>query len=434
MFKKDIAVSILGQFVMVVALMIASGALAKYLGVSNRGVYALAMWWPGFWAMIFPFGLTQVVMIFSGKYPKKRNELFFLIILVGVYSTLLSVLFYNTFNSLPDDIVGSYSSLNNEIFLLLQVLTPLMVINNLLRELGRGAMKIMQTVIIQATGAVMALILVYLVGSLFVMSVELAIGLAIIVNFITLLGYLWVIWGCCNLTIAAIDWNFIKRAFIAGGGYLLNSIAITLCITSPVFVAALLGASNEEIGIMSVALTISQQADLIPTKIAQVFLVYASSKGERVTNRTGEIFRATLVISVPAVIALGVGTSLFVNWLYGADYKDVVSLVYILLFGVLVSSGGRVLTSHLSAILMPKYEMFVTWLRAILQMAMIVMLYPSFGILGAVSAITFSRVARMIALAVVYKKITGCVLKEFIPGIEDVKLFYKPFLNKATLV
>jgi O-antigen/teichoic acid export membrane protein len=139
-----------------------------------------------------------------------------------------------------------------------------------------------------------------------------------------------------------------------------------------------------ELGRYALAVSLAQLVWIVPTALGRVFFPFAASQDATATRSLAK--RAAVGSFAVSVIAGAVGlvgSSLFVAALFGDDFRDVPSLIAILLVGVVPYAVARVLGNYLAAIGAVADNVRASVAVLVMTLALDVALIPRFGAVGA---------------------------------------------------
>ena len=161
------------------------------------------------------------------------------------------------------------------------------------------------------------------------------------------------------------------------------------------------GVNNSGVGFFSLALTIAAPLGLIPNVVATTHYKDFSTK----TNIPRKLLLLTVGLSIAALVLTFLLVNPFITYLYGPEFKPVISLTYIVSFGVILSGFAdlinRFLGSHGKGKALRNTAFVVGFSLMILNFSLI----PRFGETGAAFAQLFSGFTYVIFMFWYYKKL-----------------------------
>ena len=171
---------------------------------------------------------------------------------------------------------------------------------------------------------------------------------------------------------------------------------------------------------------LGQQIEIIPVSIGQIFTSYASNNKNKL-KETNKLFRVIIMLSFLSMLILSIIIEPIVFYGFGELYSDVSMLVLVMLPGLVVSSGGRILCLYLRIIKKPKYEARYTWYRVIFMLVFIPVGFETYGLLGTALAITLSRFIRLYLVVNKYLIISRSKISQLVPRIQDANILINFF-------
>lgn len=430
--KKDIFVTFSGQIGRLLFATIASALLARGLGADQRGLYALAIWGPNLMGMFVPLGQVEINQTYAGLQKEYRSQLLIHSLCIALAVGFVIGGVYIAIFSTHASILGKYSQLTPDIIYVGAILQILLALNLMLRGLTLGSEYIQSTVVISNSGFFLQAVLFGIFIFYLKLGVFSAMLILLVVNIVTITGFFFrlkkyfyeIIKG--NVKFSVEFFNDCKKV---GMQYLMCSMVISFDVFLPVFILASLGASNVEIGIFSVGFALAQQIEMIPMSISQVFLPRLSNSKEKYENETPQIFRITMIASLFSMIFVIIAGFPLIYILFGKEFSSCFSLVLVIMPGIVLASGGRIITSYLRVIKKPKYEIGSGILKMGALSLIALALYNYIGGIGVAIAVSLARIPWIIHLIYAYRKETGVPFRQLVVCKNDFKILYQKFLD-----
>jgi O-antigen/teichoic acid export membrane protein len=185
-----------------------------------------------------------------------------------------------------------------------------------------------------------------------------------------------------------------------------------------------------DVGVYSVALTLTSVAWVLPQALQAVLLPRVASLDE--SRIIGEITveesdaalakaaRHSVILTLPAAVLIG-GLLIAVPLLYGGKFAETTSLGFILLPGVLLLGIGKVLSSAIAGRGFPRYTLFIGMLSVPLTLTLYFSLIPLLHEWGAAVASSVSYAGTALLTLVFFRRVTRIRLEEaFVPRSEDI--------------
>jgi O-antigen/teichoic acid export membrane protein len=190
-------------------------------------------------------------------------------------------------------------------------------------------------------------------------------------------------------------------------------------------------ATAKDVGVYSVALTLTSVAWVLPQGLQTVLFPRAASLDE--SARLGEVseqesdaavakaVRHSVLLTVPAALLISALLIIAVPLLYGPKFGETTSLGFVLLPGVLLLGIGKVLTSAIAGRGFPRYMLYSGVISALLTLALYLTLIPTFHAWGAAVASSISYSLMALLWLLFFRRVTRIGLREaFVPRSEDV--------------
>jgi O-antigen/teichoic acid export membrane protein len=190
-------------------------------------------------------------------------------------------------------------------------------------------------------------------------------------------------------------------------------------------------ATARDVGVYSVALTLTGIAWVLPQALQTVLFPRTASLEE--ATLAGDVLqeesdaalakaiRHSVLVSVPGAIIVAFLLLVAVPLLYGSKFHQTIGLGFVLLPGVTLLGIGKVLSSALAGRGHPRYALYVGVVVTPLTLALYFGLIPVFHEWGAAVASSISYAATALLLLVFFRRVTRIGLAEaFLPRREEV--------------
>ena len=183
-------------------------------------------------------------------------------------------------------------------------------------------------------------------------------------------------------------------------------------------------ASSASVGVYSVAVTVTAVGWLLPDAIQTILLsrtAELSREAERdadqrsVSDESDTRGIRHTIILMPGIAALLVLLLVVVVPLfYGAEFDDSVELGLLLIPGVVIIGLGKVLLTVITGRGFPNYYMYVSLITAPATLGLYLLLIPDGGANGAAIASTLSYALTTVLAVVVFRRVTRLPLRSFL--------------------
>jgi O-antigen/teichoic acid export membrane protein len=190
-------------------------------------------------------------------------------------------------------------------------------------------------------------------------------------------------------------------------------------------------ATAHDVGVYSVALTLTTIAWILPQALQTVLFPRIASLDEATT--TGEItadesqsalakgVRHGVLLVVPTLAIMSFLLLVAVPLLYGPEFQDTVWLGFILLPGTLLLGVGKILGSVVSGRGYPRYALYGSGASAALALALYLTLIPQFHAWGAAVASSITYAFGTLLGLFFFRRVTPVAMRDaFVPRAEDV--------------
>jgi O-antigen/teichoic acid export membrane protein len=190
-------------------------------------------------------------------------------------------------------------------------------------------------------------------------------------------------------------------------------------------------AASSDVGLYSVAVTLTAIAWILPTSLGTVLLPRVASLDE--SALLGELtadesdaavaksVRHGVLLMLPGAVVISLLLVVAVPVLYGSEFTQSIALGFVLLPGVLVIGVGKVLGYTVSGRGYPRYQLYVAALTFPLTLALYFTLIPAFHAWGAATASTISYVLTTSLMLFCFSRATRIGLRRaLVPRGEDV--------------
>jgi O-antigen/teichoic acid export membrane protein len=196
-------------------------------------------------------------------------------------------------------------------------------------------------------------------------------------------------------------------------------------------------ASTAEVGLYSVALTLTSLAWVLPHGLQTVIFPRAASldaaaQAGDLTHEESDAAvtrgtRHSVLLLLPAGLIVAVLLAL-VPLVYGREFGQTVALGFVLLPGVLALGAGKVLASVLTGRGWPRYNLYTGVGVAIVTVGLYFLLIPRFGEWGAAAASSASYLATAVLSAIFFRTVLGISLTTaLIPTSADLRNYPEAF-------
>jgi O-antigen/teichoic acid export membrane protein len=196
-------------------------------------------------------------------------------------------------------------------------------------------------------------------------------------------------------------------------------------------------ASVTEVGVYSVALTLTSVAWILPHGLQMVIFprtasLDAAAQAGHVSDAESDaaVARATRhsVLLLPPAGLLVAALLAIVPLVYGHSFDQTVALGFVLLPGVLALGAGKVLGTVVAGRGEPRYNLYTGLIAAVITLALYFTLIPAYGEWGAAVASSISYLATTVIAAAFFRRVVGIPLADaLVPTTADLRNYREAF-------
>jgi len=162
----------------------------------------------------------------------------------------------------------------------------------------------------------------------------------------------------------------------------------------------------EEVGFYSLAMQIAEQLWHIPYAIENVVLSRsANSKDNEFVHKTvASMFRVSLLTGLVLSIVIFFAAPFIVPWVFGDEFIQSVPMIQVVLPGILILVGFRILNSRLTGMGKPQIAIYTFVPALIINFVLNLFLIPAYGGIGAAWSTNVSYAVGSIFFIVIYAR------------------------------
>jgi len=404
--SKNSAITFSSQILIFAVGFIASIILARALGPTGRGIYALIILIPTVMLKLGSLGIeaSNVYFIGSRKYEAKdvfSNSLLSSILLgVILIFLFLGISYLSAFKNYLN------SNQINIFYLWLVVLTiPFSLLSGFLRSIFLGEEKIITFNKISIFQTIIQLVTIIIFLMIFKQGVSGAVNAHI---FTILFVFVFIIFFIKKVT--DISFSFNGKLFKDSVGYgikaYFGNLAQFLNYRLDIFLVALF-LTPAAVGYYSLAVGIAEKLWMLPGAIATVLFPRISSlKDKDANNLTPRVARHTFFIIFILSLILAIFTKLLIRILFGIAFLPSVTPLLILLPGIVALGGAKTLTADMAGRGMPQFGAYSSFISLAVNIPLNLWLIPRWGISGAALASTIAYIVATLVVIIAFIKIS----------------------------
>ncbi len=188
----------------------------------------------------------------------------------------------------------------------------------------------------------------------------------------------------------------------------------------------------EQVGFYSLAMQIAEQLWHIPYAIESIVLSRsANSQDDQLMHRTvASIFRVSLLIALGAGVLIFFIAPLLVPLIFGVEYMSSVAMIQVVLPGILILVGFRILNSRLTGMGKPQVAIYTFVPALIINFILNLFLIPRFGGIGAAWATNVSYALGSIIFVMIYSRLVKMPVREILSYRRSDFYFFRGMKNR----
>ena len=358
--------------------------LARWLSVSDRGLYALLTTFSAIVFLLTQLGWAEAVIYRTRREGvSPRRALSTGVAANGAFALAAFALCWALRAPLSHAFLGDVSA---RAFLLAAATAPLLTLGELLcgvaRTLDRFDLH-------NQFGFLQSLLILCLLVAALVFGGG-ALDAALAVN-LGVQAALVLVFGARIAALAGIEWRVDLREALAsvryGKNLYLQNLLINLHERIDVLLLAALGVSAFDIGLYAAGVSVVAQLRQVPGAIGTVLLPrLAGATQAEAAEFTATVVRPSLLVMLAAALALAPAGAIGIPLLFGREYAPAVFPFLVLLPGVALVTVSRVLGRYFAAVNRQRAIVALRVAVLVLNVALNLWLIPRAGIVGAALA------------------------------------------------
>ena len=237
---------------------------------------------------------------------------------------------------------------------------------------------------------------------------------------IMIVAGIWDLRRNCGLIFELPSLSRYRDVLVYGAKYHLARLGIEVEPRLGVLILGVL-ASRADIGIFAVASVVMLRVNLISGAVGTVLYprVARGSDG-RIELTTLCVRLVLLVTGVALLVLLGISTPL-VRILLSDAFVPVVPLMWVMAPGILAYACSSILLTYFNGVNRPEVSSWSVWVGLMVNVVLLLVLYPRFGIEGAAWSMTIGMICRTIFFAFMFRRATKIDLSStWVPRQSDL--------------
>src|SRR5438309_3222798 len=372
--------------------LVAGVILARALGPTGRGIYALALLLPSVLMLAVNLGVGNALIYYLARrtyaIDAMIGQLISLAIILGAAGTVVLVAFSVLFGHV------ALPGVPQNLVLIAGAAIPLGLFFYFCLSFTQGMQAFVAFNSLYLINA--AALVVFLAGLLIVPgSVTVAVA-AWSLSWVptALLGLYWLTrWGRLNIRFETKLTKSLLRFGIVGYlAFITNYLNFRL----DTFLVNIFKNATQ-VGYYAVAVSLAETIWYVSTAASTVLAPrVAAGETEETDRTTGQVSRTVFAVSLAAALALGIAAPLIIRILFGTGFAPSVMGVWLLLPGVVSLSVARVLSSYLLGRNRQQVDFVASLAGLVVTLAMDLLLIPRYGFAGAAAASSVAYTATLV--------------------------------------
>lgn len=421
-FVKGVSITYFTQIIIIFVSLITSILVARYLGPSGRGVFAVLSVLTALGIQMGNLGFPAATVYFLGKNEEKRQNIFHISLVVGlVGGSIISFFIFLMCLIFPDFLIKNVSF---NLLVITIISFPFLLGTSLFSNFLLGIKKYIPYNLFSIISKFVSLLKVILILVILGLGlIEFVIGTTI-AALIVFLFYLIYIYRLDRYDLPRnIDKSLFNEMWKYGRkSYLASTLGFLIIRSDILAINYFLGSIPT--GIYSISVALIDYIYLLPGVIGTILFTKVSSGSTH--KFTQEVFRYTflIMIGICSIAALMAGP--VINIMYGQEFHESVLPFIILLPGIIFLGIDTILMQDLAGRGLPKIVYTSPFIALALNVSLNIIIIPMWGINGAAMSSTLSYFLMLVLMLRHCTKLTESSISNYIliRG-EDIKQILK---------
>ncbi|HEY3374397.1 MAG TPA: oligosaccharide flippase family protein [Candidatus Aquicultor sp.] len=433
--KKNGVITIAGQASLFITSLLITILLARILGPTARGEYAILTLIPFIILRISSLGLEESNTYFTANKQFAHKDIAANSLVMAIIISVVVVLIcFGLFSTGFFQNFLSHINVSVHYFELILIAVPLILLQNFFVNILLGKsdfVKYNLAVVSQGIVQLIAIVILVLLAthslSAAVYSYLLAIGTAAILSMI-------LVYTTTEFKFV-LSKNYLKKSTSYGSRLYIANITQYLNYRLDMIFAAML-LTTTSVGYYAIATGVVERLWMIPGALGIVLFpkVSNSAHDESTAKLTSRVTRNSLTIIIILAILLAIACEPLISILFGARFLPAVQPLLILLPGVIMLSVSKVLVGDLAGRGRPEFAMGSSIAGMLVSVPLYIYLIPKWGINGAAFASSVSYSVSTIVVMVAFSRLTNTRFSDFLLFTLDDLPIYMNILNGAKRV
>jgi O-antigen/teichoic acid export membrane protein len=395
---------------------ISAALIARALGPSGKGQYALLIYFAAISVSFVSVGLANAQLFLKRKYTleKVTSNILFVSLILGLTAFVIMNLLVEF------ALQNIYKDVSKHLVFLTTIAIPFRLVTLSMKRVLQSEFKIKSYNYLKMIEPVVFLFLLissYLLINININHIVIIFVLSGIINFLVTVLY---IRNKVIFRIAHIKFDVLKSighyVIRVGPGGLLGLFQYRI----DVFIIAYF-LNDYSVGLYVAGMAVAEIVWRVPAAIVNVLQPkIANGSDDEAKLVTPQAFRLTLLVVAFLCAGIGLFNTEILLILYGVDFIEAEMVLRIILPGILFISLWKILLNDLNARGFPQYYSFSTIAGLIVLITLDVLLIDRYNIIGAAIASDVSYLVSLCAIVFYYLRNTNQRITDLIPGRRDL--------------
>jgi len=404
--SKNSAITFSSQILIFALGLITSIILARTLGPTGKGIYALIILIPAVMLNLGSLGIEAANVYFIGSKQYEPKDVVSNSLLSSILLSLFLILLFLGISYLSAFKTYLNSSQINIFYLWLVVLTiPFSLFSGFLRSIFLGKEEIVTFNKINIFQTIIQLVLIVI----FLMILKQGVSGAVNALILTVIFvFVFIIFLIKKITKIKLSFNgkLFKDSIGYGVKAYFGNLAQFLNYRLDMFLVALF-LTPAAVGYYSIAVGITEKLWMLPGAIATVLFPRISSLQDKdANNLTPRVTRHAFFIIFVLSLILAILTKPIIKILFGIAFLPSVAPLLILLPGIVALGGAKTLTADMAGRGKPQFGAYSAFISLAVNIPLNLWLIPKWGIAGAAFASTVAYIVATIVVFIAFVKIS----------------------------
>jgi len=404
-FTVDTSITTVSRVFQLVLALVSSMIIARVLGPDGRGIYVMAIFLPMLLPSLSGLGVAQAAVFQLGKGTYSQRDVLgnnlALSLIFGAFGSLLGLIVLLCWG----DVL--FPEVAKKYLLLALMIVPMNFFLTFMGNFFVGVQRISLYNFVNSLKACVFLVLIITLLLKLKTGVSAAITAQILSYFIMAIVVLFLARRVAGGLSLCLQKSYVKGAFTYGFKVYLGNVMGLLHYRIDVFLVNLL-LNPVAVGLYSVSVVVAQKIWLISASASVVlFPKVCSEKDEKnLSEFTPFVFRTVLLITVVGSAVLWFLGRWLIVLCFSEKFAASVAPFQILLVGVVAMSGWRILANDLNGRGRSEMNIYINATSVAMNIVLNIIMIPKLGIVGVAWATSISYTFALVAVTVVYMRIS----------------------------